>query len=362
MKEYHGFYKKALGFMLLSPLATVAIAEQGVYVAPTIGYYVFDEDNDNNADDAFMYGLGLGYQVNNYFAVEANFFGLEPEVEQSGFDVDGTEDIDTQYYRLGANFSLDLSVPWSPYLSVGYGKLEVDPQFSDDDDWMMDVGVGIKQTINPALAVRSDVRALHSWDNEDTDYSVNLGLVYLFGAKLAAPPQVADASPVIEQPTTDECADDTDGDGVPDCRDRCPGSDARAAINAEGCYIKDQVIDSIELKVLFDYDKAMVKPVYYPEIERVAKFMQQHPDTKADIEGHTDSAGSDVYNQKLSQRRAEAVRTVLMNQFNIAPHRLQAIGYGETRPIASNTTSAGRQANRRVVAVLQTVVEEVKMK
>ncbi|WP_019519562.1 OmpA family protein [Faucicola boevrei] len=108
---------------------------------------------------------------------------------------------------------------------------------------------------------------------------------------------------------------------------------------------------SIDLQVLFDTDKHDVKPKYMNRIAEVADFMKAHPTATANIEGHTDSRQTDEYNQALSQRRVNAVRKILIEQFGIAPDRLNAVGYGESRPIATNDTAEGRQQNRRVVAV-----------
>lgn len=107
---------------------------------------------------------------------------------------------------------------------------------------------------------------------------------------------------------------------------------------------------SIELAVLFDTDKSFVKPSYYEEIGRVAHFMQKHPNTTAVIEGHTDSRADDEYNKALAKRRVDAVKAVLINEYQIDPNRLSTISYGETRPIASNDTAEGRRQNRRVIA------------
>lgn len=108
---------------------------------------------------------------------------------------------------------------------------------------------------------------------------------------------------------------------------------------------------TIDLEVLFDTDKHFVKEQYMRRIIEVAEFMRQHPTAVANIEGHTDSRASDSYNQALSQRRVNAVRKILIERFGIAPDRLNAVGYGESRPIATNDTPEGRQKNRRVVAV-----------
>ena len=112
---------------------------------------------------------------------------------------------------------------------------------------------------------------------------------------------------------------------------------------------------TIALNVEFDTNKAVVKEKYYDEIKRVADFMKEFPNTTAAIEGHTDNIASAAYNQKLSEKRANSVRQYLIDKFGIDGSRLTAIGYGLTKPIASNDTEEGRQKNRRVEAVLETV-------
>jgi|26BtaG_2_1085354.scaffolds.fasta_scaffold07034_2 outer membrane protein OmpA-like peptidoglycan-associated protein len=110
---------------------------------------------------------------------------------------------------------------------------------------------------------------------------------------------------------------------------------------------------TIDLEVLFETDKSIVRPEYYSKITELAEFMKQYPNTVVIIEGHTDSRASDSYNQALSQRRVNAVKEVLISQFGIGAERLTAIGYGESQPIATNSTTEGRQLNRRVVAVVE---------
>jgi len=99
--------------------------------------------------------------------------------------------------------------------------------------------------------------------------------------------------------------------------------------------------------VLFETSKATLKPGAASQMDRIAQFMQQNPETKVIVEGHTDSTGSEEYNKQLSQRRAQAVSDALVER-GIDPSRVQAMGRGEAYPVASNDTSAGHQQNRRV--------------
>jgi outer membrane protein OmpA-like peptidoglycan-associated protein len=99
--------------------------------------------------------------------------------------------------------------------------------------------------------------------------------------------------------------------------------------------------------VLFDTNSAALKAGSYDEMNRVAQVLNQYPETTILIAGHTDSTGSDTYNQQLSERRAAAVKNALAGQ-GVNPARMSAIGYGESKPIADNNNESGRQINRRV--------------
>jgi len=98
---------------------------------------------------------------------------------------------------------------------------------------------------------------------------------------------------------------------------------------------------------LFDVDSSVIKPGAYSEIDRMARVLGDYPATRIRIEGHTDATGSEDYNLRLSQRRADAVKHLLVGR-GVAPDRITAIGFGESRPRAGNDTGAGRQFNRRV--------------
>jgi outer membrane protein OmpA-like peptidoglycan-associated protein len=103
--------------------------------------------------------------------------------------------------------------------------------------------------------------------------------------------------------------------------------------------------------VLFDTGASSLKPGAYQEINRVSQVLIQYPETRIMVAGHTDSDGSEAFNQDLSVRRAEAVRNALVAQ-GVATARITTMGFGESQPIADNSTAAGKQLNRRVVVTI----------
>jgi OOP family OmpA-OmpF porin len=182
-------------------------------------------------------------------------------------------------------------------------------------------------------------------------------------------------------------------DGVPDYLDKCPGTPTGVKVDQDGCpppvaqkavpqaakpmeaAIVPQAAKPMEaavvpraasameaaivekgrvtLNVEFDFDKSVIKKKYYEEIAKLAVVMKKYPDLKITLEGHTDNVGGLAYNEKLSQRRVDAVKKHLVEKFGIEASRLNAKGYGEIRPIASNATKEGRQKNRRVEAAAE---------
>jgi outer membrane protein OmpA-like peptidoglycan-associated protein len=111
---------------------------------------------------------------------------------------------------------------------------------------------------------------------------------------------------------------------------------------------KIEIGNAIVLRnIFFDFDKATLRPESFNELDRLVKLLTENPTIKVEISAHTDSKGSDEYNMKLSQKRAESVVNYLIGK-GISKDRLIARGYGETQPIDTNDTEEGRQNNRRV--------------
>jgi len=126
-------------------------------------------------------------------------------------------------------------------------------------------------------------------------------------------------------------------------------AEVKAPAQAAPAVVKEPFL--ILLNVQFDTGKSAIKAKYHNEIKRAADYMIEHPDTKAVIEGHTDNVGKEAANVKLSQKRANAVKKYLISKFKIDASRLEAIGYGPNKPVASNATKKGKQENRRVTAL-----------
>ncbi len=110
---------------------------------------------------------------------------------------------------------------------------------------------------------------------------------------------------------------------------------------------QDMLTVTFKSDVLFAVNSSALKPGSYDELNRVAKVLNQYPQTTITIAGHTDSTGTDAYNKTLSERRADAVKNALVGM-GVNPARMTAVGYGKSRPVADNDTEAGRQMNRRV--------------
>jgi len=301
-------------------------------------------DSSRDLDDGSVGEIGLGYIIDKHWAVEAVY----SDISGMDHDVSGA-DVDADMFRIDGLYHFDQRGHWTPYLAAGLGQLRFDTKGgSDEDELALNVGGGIKYALSKELTVRADLRAVYGEDDSDLDTLATIGFNYIFGATSAAAPAPAEPAPR-----------DSDGDGVFDENDKCPGTAASLAVDSDGCPRMSVDSVSIDLEVLFDTNKADVKAGSMAEIQEVADFMYTYPKSTAVIEGHTDDRGKADYNQDLSQRRADAVRGVLVNEMDVDAGRVAAKGYGEEQPRASNDNADGRQQNRRVTAVISASVEKL---
>lgn len=158
-----------------------------------------------------------------------------------------------------------------------------------------------------------------------------------------------DRCPDVAGPASLKGCPDGDGDGVADIDDRCPN--VKGTMENKGCpeIAKQDVvrINYIGSKIFFENNSDKLKVASLSLLDELVKIMTKYDGANLTIEGHTDSNGSDAFNQTLSQKRTDSVRTYLISK-GVSESRLTAIGYGETKPIADNKTSLGRAKNRRV--------------
>ncbi|MFN7146203.1 MAG: OmpA family protein, partial [Myxococcota bacterium] len=169
-----------------------------------------------------------------------------------------------------------------------------------------------------------------------------------------------DACPTEPGPERTKGCPDQDEDLVPNFRDKCPTEpkDPREdPERSDGCPKRVFVtLEKIEIldKIYFDTNKTTIKPQSFPLLQEIATTLNNNPDiVRVEVAGHTDSDGKDASNQKLSQGRAEAVVKWLTTKGGVSAERLYGVGYGEAKPIDTNTTSTGKANNRRVEFVIK---------
>lgn len=397
----------ALLLSLLLPAAGVAQEsaeptplERGFYAAP-MGTY-FKPDTDRDLDDGAGYNLSLGYRFGG-IAVELAGQLIEADPSAPTTAVEAAE-------LTGGNLSAllflgDEKARVFGILGLGYQEADKHPNLSQKTDGLhLDLGVGYLYPLNIGrydFGIRAEVRSrIVSLDRAPADSLTgtgtmvdgvaSLGFQLPFGLRRAtvvepvesvqvvsAGPACSDGqdndfdgltdfpadpgckSPEDDDETTAQCSDgiDNDNDGQIDladtgCRDgddndelnACKAPGPGEIIDLSGCGAGDEIV----LRgVHFEFDEARLTSNAESILDDVVAALVKFQSMKIELGGHTDSFGSDSYNQKLSERRAESVKTYLING-GVAEERITAIGFGESQPAASNETSEGRDENRRV--------------
>lgn len=334
--------------ILLSSLAcaSLVLAANSDYkyeITPLIGGGL-GEGNHSLERNYANAGLALGFNQSEDSLIDQFELGFLRTVQ----DVDGKNSVrnqDTSITRVFGNLVKDygLTTDLSLYALAGLGVEFFDHELTkhQKDGLFGNYGVGLKYQLTDAMALKFDLRHLISAQNGDSTLLYNFGLAIPFGEKAAKVAPVAAPAPVAAK----AAPKDSDGDGVIDELDKCPDTLKGAKVDTVGC------MTLINLNVNFDTAKSEIKDIYGTRIHDFAKVMNTDKKLKADIEGHTDAVGSVQYNQKLSERRAASVVKAL-TELGVEKSRLKAVGYGKSRPIASNETAEGRAENRRVHAVM----------
>lgn len=321
--------------------ATVALADAGqFYIAP--GLQKMNYDAEVGLDNDLGYVIGIGYDFTSRLSAEFSVMDLNPETKAK-------RELDQDLWKIDVLYGLDFDLGrFKPFVVSGLGNSNID----GENDSIWDIGAGLRLPLNERWTWRTSIRNYYALgrDFEDQDFGIDTTLVYRFGGSRKSmtssnePPREG-VQEVVE-------VADADIDGVPDANDLCSDTPRSYAVDKDGCPIAIEEVARVELLVNFDFDRSEVKEQYLPEIESVARFMEQYPDRVVELEGHTDSRGTDAYNLGLSQRRAESVMAELVGRFGISPSRVSAKGFGESQPIGSNDSAQGRAENRRVITVV----------
>ena len=245
-------------------------------------------------------------------------------------------------------YDFNLNEMISPYALLGIGYEVVNDELLSELDSRAFAQGGMGVTYHPNdkfdLNVEGKVLQALGSPNQDNEVIVTMGVDIPVGT-LFNHGVVDDECPVKIEGA------DEDRDGVPDAVDQCPNTPCYFTVDDLGCPIK------ATLRIYFDYDKATIRPESLPLIEKFAKFLIENKGSMVKIIGHTDSDGSEDYNMVLSLKRAQAVVRKLI-EYGVSPNRLSAEGKGESMPIATNNTEAGKALNRRIEAELTYPEEE----
>lgn len=334
--------------ILLSTVAcaTMMLAANSDYkyeITPTIGG-VYTEGNLGLDRSYANGGLSLGFNQFDSFIdqVELGFLRSTEDVNYKGTSADsGITRVFTNFIK---EYSLTSDV--SLYTLIGAGVEIFDNEANGNEDGLFgNYGAGIKYKIADQFALKFDVKHLIEADHGDNNLLYNLGFAVPFGEVAKAAPVVEKAAPVVQKVVPVETPKDSDSDGVIDSLDECPNTMAKSKVDSVGC------MTLVNLNINFDTNKSNIKDSYNTRIVEFANMLKANPKLKATIGAHTDSVGSDAYNQKLSERRAASTVEAL-KALKVDASKIKAVGYGETKPVASNDTVEGKAENRRVEAVM----------
>ena len=364
--------KTVLMACLASTVSAIAVADEYPNFEAYLGAGTYMFENERNLDDAYSLEGGVELPLNEMMSLEAWLSDYSVDVDNSNAELDG------QRIAVGALFHLKEGST-RPFIAAGLGDLEFENESGNDfSETLVHLGLGVKKYFDNNIVLRGELMAMNSLDNEITDLGARIAVGYAFGRSVTPMVEEAPAEEVVvvvqEEIVEEKPAPvpapvpvpvkpvpapvDTDKDGVVDAQDKCPSTDAAFKVDATGSPVMLSQTVEIKMNVKFPNNSSIVNRESYSEIQKVADFMKQFDGTSVTVEGHSDSSGSDAYNKMLSQRRADSVRNVLINEFKVDADRVKAIGYGEERPIADNTTAEGRAANRRVVGVVEATVEK----
>lgn len=336
--------------VLMGLVSTAALSQsqsdEHTYFGVRLGLANSDSDRFINIDGTAFdydtgfshtaYGLQLGHRFANGWEIRSYYDRLRTDVVGASND---------SGYMFGAdgiyNFRNGI------YLGAGINST----QYNDQSDRFLRGTVGYSLP----FADRWNARVEYAYQtaSDFDDQYLGLSLNYAFGmvSTQRTEPRREETTPEPDRTR------DSDGDGVPDYRDQCPNTPRGHVVDEDGCTVMVEQNIRHELVVNFEFDSADVQSRFYSDIEELAELMREHSGVSIEIGGHTDLIGPEDYNQDLSERRAQAVKDVLVSRFNIRENRISTRGYGMRRPIVDEISLDANPRNRRIEATLSTTEE-----
>ncbi|ABB45292.1 OmpA/MotB [Sulfurimonas denitrificans DSM 1251] len=342
--------------LLLIPallLGTAVVAQEYNYeITPVIGTMI--PEGNLKLDNQFLTGVELQY--NGFDAL------IKPELSflfTNNADYKNSN-ITTDIYRIALNgvYEYKSNSLFTPLAKVGVGYEALENNFAGNrDSVFFDAGVGAKVALAENIALK--LEAVYMLKNNNARWDNNLALLagvnFAFGPKaqpVVAPEPVAAPAPkpvpapaVVPAPAPKPVDGDDDKDGVLNSIDKCPKTPIGHKVDKDGCSVL------VDLHINFDTASYKVDNASMPKVKEFAEFLKDMPNYNAKIVGHTDSVGSDKDNQKLSENRANSVKTLIVKE-GIDTKRITTEGKGEKSPIATNDTKEGKAQNRRIEAEL----------
>ena len=312
----------------------------------------YNVDSSLRYDNGLAMGIGLGVNLSEKIGAEFTFNSVDSEYKGDKATIFLSR-LDLLYYLTN-----DLPDEVVPYVAAGAGIVNYDTKWSGSkhNDFILNAGPGLKYFLTKNMALRGDVRYVMEFKGNSLYYNLLYcaGLTFEFGGEgpepvVAAPPIKEKKCPPAPAGCVEEdwCLKDSDGDGVPDCLDKCPDTPKGTKVDAKGCppVVEQETI--IFRNILFDFDKTNLKPASFPILDEVVEYLKNRPGVRMEIQGHTDGIGTAEYNIRLSEGRAISVKKYLIKN-GISTDRLETKGFGLTKPLAPNDTAQNRARNRRV--------------
>lgn len=333
-----------LGAVSLSQVASAQEFDDRWYLSGTVGILGTDSER-LDANNDLLFGIGVGKRVSPNFGLELSLDRSSPSLDINPFTGDVNWDLTSAFIN-GRYYFVKEGRNWDPFLVGGIGATRHDVAIYEGTEWAAKLGAGIETDRRKRVDYRVEAGVRYDSHNENDQVVGDIGSFMDYYAAASVLVKLGDlVAPVEPTPPAPTCDTlDGDGDGVNDCNDKCPNSQAGEVIGADGCAVKL----TIDLKgVNFDFDKATLRPDAVVILDEAVAVLQKYPQLRVEVAGHTDSKGKDAYNQALSERRAQAVYDYLTGKGIDASRLVGPNGYGETRPIDTNDTEEGRANNRR---------------